>query len=394
MLETKEMKNKGKRLISTVLLFLFSVSIWSYLNQSVYSISRQVPYIAFVVAYGVLGFFLQKRDEIIDLSIIALLVYDLFSLVINNGGIGSLLIQVYIIVFITTIKNIVFTRNELRYLLLVNFIIWVAWIVRSQGYYTAFSFDPTILNSNGAAEITLFSFEFITIILRLFYSKHKYLKVFVLGLWVVTFWGLWGFQSRSVEVAAIFFIICLYIIPSNFWNKFNVVLMSMIIGIGGTIFPFIYLLLQNNTYLSQQIYDLTSKSLYSGRQNIWIDVIQNGFNNSLRNWLLGLGSNANSGVSTIWGTNMHNSYLLIILDFGILGLILFGIYVIKNVINVYNTSVKFKNSNIIIFLFAFWSFMIIGWSETIMVWEMTLPFVFSFLAFGQNYYWSKEEINK
>lgn len=77
--------------------------------------------------------------------------------------------------------------------------------------------------------------------------------------------------------------------------------------------------------------------------------------------------------------------LLVMLDFGIIGIAFYVSYVLMNVISVMGTAGKKTVSDFQLkCIFMFWCFLLIGWMETVLLWDPTILICYIALAMGQN----------
>ena len=72
-------------------------------------------------------------------------------------------------------------------------------------------------------------------------------------------------------------------------------------------------------YTNNVQFELLGKSLYTGRVDIWINA-ENNLNNNITALLFGLGSKSNLFLNH--DLNLHNNYLGIIVNFGLIGFII------------------------------------------------------------------------
>lgn len=179
-------------------------------------------------------------------------------------------------------------------------------------------------------------------------------------------------------VAFLLFMILNYLIPKRIWNKKRVILFTGGLMLAGFMFPLVYLSIGQNRTLQELVYNLTGRSLYTGREILWIEFY-NGFGDSKVAWLFGYGSLADSL------PNIHNSYLLVMMNFGIIGIAFYMCYMLMNVINVIRTKEKKPISDFQLkCIFMFWCFQLIGCTETVFLWNPTILIVYIALAMGQN----------
>jgi O-antigen ligase len=98
------------------------------------------------------------------------------------------------------------------------------------------------------------------------------------------------------------------------------------------------------------LYDYVSNISLSGRELIW-PIMKSSIKEHL---ILGTGYSS-SGKYLLRGiaSNAFNSYLTIIAEEGIVGIILFGIFYISSLVQLLKTYNKIKNNNMVIFAFSY-----------------------------------------
>lgn len=321
---------------------------------------------------------ISKNDKRTILYIIILLICSFFTILINSGGIGSTLLPIYGILLYTAIKKIRFNKNTIQIITISMIILNVYISINSIGYYELFLFNQDIyLNSNTIGSILMFTAIYIGLFTRKL--KWKYSSFIKWGIYLVSLWAILNTQSRGAIVCLVIYVFFDEFFPKRFWRnkKFTLSLVLSII-IFGILFTLIY------THFYKQNINLvlpfTSKSLYTGRELIWSNYYIQIESNPL-SLIWGLGSDINlfDGKSL----NLHNSYLGILTNFGIVVFVVyysFWFFEIKRLME--SSPSNFKISLLLGFVIV----LIYGYFEVSMLWVVIFIYNFMFLGLANNDY--------
>ncbi len=372
-----------------MVIVLICAILLSYSTIETFSFYSAIPYIAlavFLICALVFRRCLDKRN----LGWMLLwLGYSVFSLAATDGGLGSLAIQLYIMTVILAISNVRVTGAGITLLYGSAFAVWAVWTVKSPGYFTYFSesleADIDVVNSNTAAEILLISFSVCLALkdfVRIRYMKKRLFTFIMAG---ATIFGIAQCKSRTTLAAMALFAAIALVIPEKFWTRRRILAVTGAIMAFGTVFPVIYLAMQKYEGFNMMVYHYTGRFAYTGREQIWSDYYKS-FGDSLRLWLLGMGSHAaDSRLTTKWGTNVHNSYLALQMNFGVIGLLLFSGMIAKLLWSALAGERDFTISSYKLrCIFAFWACLMIGYSEVTLVWSPMIPLSYMMLAIALN----------
>lgn len=368
-----------------IIVFLIILNLLSFLNKNIYDAYRNVfLYINFFILIFI--FFIRNKiykNEINQyMFIIAFTIYGVFTLFINDGGFGSILTPIYSFFLLFTLSNTRLNDKKLKSILITLIFVNIFWVLNSKDYYLKFLFNKDIyINSNTIAMVIMYSSIYIKI-----YAKKlniKFYRILTLIIYIISSWGIFNLQSRTSLFGLVAFIIMDSILPKKIWeNRRMVLLIFSLTILAGTIFPFIYVKMY--TLGVEYVIPFTTKSLYSGREAIWLNFI-NYMDDGIKNWIFGLGSRVDLWVGH--DLNLHNNYLAIITNFGILGYILYYGFIIMQINNIYkNKSFTYTNISLII---GFMCVLIIGFVEISTLFHPMFFLNFSFLGLAMN---TKEEI--
>lgn len=361
----------------------------SFSAMEAFSVYSAIPYTAlaaFLICALVFRRFLDKRN----LGWMLLwLGYSVFSLGAADGGLGSLAIQIYIMTVILAISNIRVTGAGLGALYFSALAVWAVWMIKSPGYFAYFSESldagKDVINSNTAAETLLIACS-ICLALQDF-AKIRVLRRKAAGVCMagLTILGIIHCRSRTTLAAMAVFVVYCFIIPQTFWTKKRILTVTGALIAFGTVFPLLYLALQNHESFNRLVYEYTGRYAYTGREQIWADYYRS-FGDSARLWLLGMGSHAaDRYLTTRWGTNVHNSYLAVQMNFGMIGLFLFSGMLLTFLGNALSEERDYDISSYKLrCIFAFWGCLMIGYSEVTLIWSLMIPLNYLTLAMALN----------
>lgn len=300
--------------------------------------------------------------------VIISLVYMIVAVSINSGGVGSILTYC---VSIMTLDLIVFLnplgqRDKFFHRLCILLIVII--FIDSIKYTSNFNYyEHNDVNPNTLGMFVLFAF---CIFICTTEKRNILLNAIALFISLATIINL---ESRGILIAFISFCILSMLPAKAYGKKFIFILIAVVIAVG-IAFPFIYL----NLYRSGYQLIFLNKSLYTGREGLWIRALDY-FSADKIKWIFGIGSRVE-----LWdaATNVHNSYFGIIVNFGIAGLIIYFLYLSKYISKVVGYA-KFDNT-IKNWLCMFISVdLVLGFTETSIFWSVI--FVFANLGLGRAY---------
>lgn len=218
---------------------------------------------------------------------------------------------------IAALSSIRLRRKTLNYISSLMLILILLYFIKSFNYYDSFV-NTGLYSPNGSIDtnpntmslIMLFAFMIAD---RASYMKSKLLRISIA---MVSFIGIYNYGSRNALIGFLIYLV-LTVLLKHFTYANRKILLTTVISIA-IIFPIFYI--SNYRYMwiktdSSYIFD---KNLYSGRQDIWTDVI----NTSNRNTVL-FGSNNIKILDTFPSKSLHNMYLDIGFRMGAIYLVLF-----------------------------------------------------------------------
>lgn len=282
------------------------------------------------------------------------IIFSLITLFLNDSGYGWILVLIYFMLATYSVRNIKFNKKQIKLLFYFNLIIFIISIIRSYGAYTYYLNNiGNSFNSNTIGAIIMITSIYIFILGNRIGINLTLLRK--IGLILLTFFGIYNCRSRGALLGYIFFII-LFILGKFFKTlskRRTLFIMLLVIIVFGLIVPKLYLY-----FYSQGIslnFGFTDKQSYTGRELIWFNFYKY---MDLNNWIFGYGSNATFFVNN--ELNMHNIYLSLIVNSGVIGMCIFFLYFKNLLFNEKYTTLIF-NERIIIFYFL--SLLILNYFE-------------------------------
>lgn len=358
-----------KYLNNIVLAYISLIYIFS-LNGQVLSFFSDVSlYIScFILIIGYIA--LNKIDIKLLTFILFLALFLIIGLTFTGGGIGSVVTFIFSILFFFLLRECKFSKTQINYILFLNICAILYLFVYS--FFGRNNYNFYFLNGynpNSLGMILVYSFMMWSSFSV--FSKRSTKFLFVI-LAISSLIGIYHYKARSSLIALVCYLILL-VVPQKIVTKKSTMFVILCIIIFGTLFPMVYVKL----YEAGVSITLFGKSLFTGRQEIWGNVLDLLEKNPF-SILLGLGSDEH-----LWGydsMNVHNNYLNIIVCFGLfIYLLYFGILVYY----LNKTCERIKNHQIRRFVASFVSMVFIaGAFEIVTFFSTFYVFAYSGLAFA------------
>lgn len=184
-------------------------------------------------------------------------------------------------------------------------------------------------------------------------------------------------RARGEIMALVAFVI-LNALPRKILNSKTIFILSIMITVLGTAFPFIFL----SIYRKGINFVILGKSLYTGREKIWSNMFE-AFGNDVFKWLFGLGSKVE-----LWenhNLNVHNDYFAIIVNFGVIGYSLFEIYIFRFIKSACALIDDYWERRCWLLMFIS-SALILGFVEVVTHWAVIFILIYMGLGVAQNSY--------
>lgn len=240
------------------------------------------------------------EDKKISIIAFVTIMTAVIGIVINNSNIGTLFGVINLSIVFLISPYIQINQKIIKIFSILSFLGLIYW-----------SFiPPEGFNTNSIGVITLVFFIFSLFVLGSI--KNKIIKIpLIIFTIIISLNSIIISESRASLIGFIFFIILNFLIPYKvLCKKIIVKFLIYLVTIGSIGYVFLYIGLWKMNYSLTWSYG--DKSLYTGRELIWIDL----WVAFKENYLFGLGSNYQLQTHDV--LNVHNSMFHILTIYGIL----------------------------------------------------------------------------
>ena len=309
--------------IATVVFFFSAIVIWSLNKNNILKKSiNEIILFFFVILLSLIGSYTNS-----------------FSF----GGFITILTYLGVLV---GIKNLQLEDKLLKQILLYMSIFFFVFLTNKHSGY----------NPNTIGQVIYIC----TMYVVMYISTKKHYIIVTLCVLMIAYNGILLSKSRGVLLAFVLFIVLAFLIPKKiFYNRKFYVLLTLGLTIGSVIFCAVYVGMWQDGITFEVMN--SSKNLYSGRQNIWLEL----FLLIKENLIFGVGSGYK--LSSFSMFNAHNSMINLLAVYGA-PTFFFAIYLINlRVIESYKNLKEFRQHKIVIS--AFYSFLFLAFFETNLLWE-------------------------
>ncbi len=357
--------NKIKEWMIIIVSAYFAVMYCSYdlytmLNRYALYVTFFMMCILFILEFK--NIFQKKRNSLVISLVIIAIVF--FTIVANSSGYGSLAILI-ILLFTMLCSNILnVSKSTIKISSFIILIGQIVFLLSEKRYYNT--------NIYGYVSFAMLPFSLAFLIGDKKVSKKKQIIGIILSIPVIimSIMAILESQSRGALLGFIVFIAFMmlnnkYIKNSKLYSFITCIILVSIIG-----FVLLYVnMWENNVDFS---IPFTEKSLYSGREEIWTELLKQ-FSD---NYMLGVGSHYN--IQSFETLNIHNSMLYILVIYGSIVFILFWILLYDTIKN--NNKYVENNRYNKIFLSAILGMLIVSFFETNLEWtDVNIYFILSLI---------------
>lgn len=316
-----------------IILGMLAVSFFAVLNKDFFQIYFYQGYGYYISCLCIAGALLAlmmdcrfrvEKSRLWNLLIIAVtLIYCFVSAILSEGGyryVGAVFNTMGVVAVIkqSDIKKPVF---KIIFILLCITTLYCASHI--EGYYSR-QFTENDVNSNYVAFFALVSMVYGNLCL-IHIRKYETLKIQIVRLFFVTasFYIIWECQSRGALLSWLFYVTAVYVLPCEmFQNKRMAISIAAAIAFMGAAFTYFYVY-----HIDAVMFTLMGKSTGS-RYRLWSYFWEHIFS-STGSMLLGYGTH--SGLEELFGYGLHNIYIAMWYEIGLMGLIIFMLFILWNV---------------------------------------------------------------
>ena len=316
--------------------------------------------------YITAGFIFKIRFSLAEtVFLVATIAYLMLSASITDGGYGS--VATYFIPFLLyfVFSNFEFSSGAKRFLIILFACNILLLFVYSFPYRTNWENwqqnSVVAINPNTLSMFLLFAFMIISVFFDL---KNKKYLISLAVLFVITVFSMYNYRSRGALLTLLCFTGMLFL-PKFLYTRKTFLIASIILILLGTAVPFVYLFMYTNGI------DLSflGKSLYTGREDLWKNMFSL-FDDPVK-VIFGLGSKVNLDGKAL---NVHNNFFNYIVDFGVIGFIVYYAFVLYQIWKIakYSDNPIIRKS-LIMYICAV---IILGFSETTSMWATVFPLAY------------------
>ncbi len=357
---------KDISITSAIVILMFVLSYVALLSKSMIDIFSQ--YALFI--FGALAIGLMFLRQTLRKGQVQFLFVVLFflvaSIMYNSGGIGSVIVFIFPFLLCFGLEYIILTDTDENIIKVLSVFVICFLFIRSFSYDESWwNYRDTIVNPNTMAQFSVFAYIYFIV----FYNnKTQKMNILSFALLIITGISCINYSARGSLIALIAF--ALGIIFMKKITKKKILIYFMVLVILSTAFPFIYIALYGNNVSTTFL----GKDFFTGREIIWGNLLEK-FSEQPLNWILGLGSHTDIGMDVL---NVHNTPFSIIVNFGIVGFILYYGFILRLFLNIktYDTITK---KMILGFISTT---VVLGFSEVTTMWPVSLAMAFCVLGFA------------
>lgn len=324
--------------------YFFYAPITAYINM--------VLYIYLIVKYN---FIKLEKKEFVFIGVI--IIYSIAVSLFNGNSVGAVIAYLNMFLVLLVFKRCQISDFGWKMMIIVTSFTFLKYFFVLKNYYEQWFYNLyNLVNPN----IISFFLYFMFVILIYYQCRNcKQNKLIYFIEWLIFEIMVYGLRCRTYMVAGVIVGICLLIIPHKFFTYRKTVFIVITLFFLGCWIPYIYTLLSDNFELTRTIYKYTGKYLYTGREAIWINFFKYEFSN-IKGFIFGVGSGSEHIFSSKY--SLHNSYLGVIMNFGIVGLALYLYYIISYIKNFWEKIDEIKEYHYVM-IFGFIGYLVSSFSE-------------------------------
>lgn len=324
---------RNKIILNNITIFILSIIFITFViidKTTIMNLNFAFPaYILMLFSIIVLMAYISKINmqksnvtSVLVYIFIYMVFLTLYSISTNINDINyAIRIMVYFsIVFL--FSNLKYTRNQFKYLILPFSILTVLMFLSWFNSYEMFKFASIFQNPNTLGIVVFNSLFFH--LLYLYITKNKLMKLVLIVLILMNLSLLYLSTSRAVWLSLTISIMVLFLYrqltKTRFIYRITFLITLFVIFIFSYFYPKLYTM-ELGWKINDIILDFTGKSFFTGREDLWAEIILMIETKPL----FGFGLSASS--KELIGTNheAHNMYLNVVLQTGLVGLLFYSI---------------------------------------------------------------------
>lgn len=379
---TREIRksNQQNQLGKSLLIIIFLFSYFSFISNQIMNIYGEIFFLTIPLLSTIilLKKYMSKKTRNYLIFLVFFIASMFLSILINKGGVGSVVNLAYTLFVFIVISELQYNYYDIKWIFYITLFLNIYLVLQAPGYYEVIILQGQEgMNPNVMAYVILFTAMLSINIIEVVTSKHLFLKrnvIFILSLTSIL-----QLNARGSLVTLLIYYILEFIIPKKSFEKRPNLLFHgfILVIVVGTFFPWIYTWLFNNSVGMDT--SLSGKNFYSGREIIWSIFFKN--MDSVKEWLFGLGSN----FELIAGEalDLHNNFLGIIGNFGVVSFIAYFIFLLKIIKSICESG-NLKKSTISM-LIAFSCVFINGIFEATIYFSPVFILMFVFLGLASSF---------
>lgn len=325
---------KKKYSINFLLILILSIItmlMWS--NRKLFLIINNY-YMEIFTFFNILLFTINikqiaRKNKIAIISFLILIIVLIFMLEKNGTGLGSIAVilnTIIIYYYSTAIENL--NRSEIKTILSCYVIMGIAFCISEKTGY----------NSNTVGMISLINIIMLTIYYT--YCNKKTNKILSIFFIIINIFQMGISDARSSIMGLMIFFILMIVPNKIISNKIVYKPICLLATIGSIIWISIYIYMWENNI--EILTSFSNKSFFSGRQNIWYEVL----NEFYKNPIWGLGSKY--VLKSHGEFECHNYMLNMMAVYGLIIFVPFLVYTIKFLFNLCGKMYKSKRIQIMV----------------------------------------------
>lgn len=385
------------RIANLPILVVLILDILTYVSAEMYAgITPYLPYINLVFCgYVLVNSWKRKVKARKILLLLIATAYIFIDSILLNNSLGAVATFLAIFCYCDYFRNVDFDDSTEDIIAVAGIVYILFFATFAKKYADNFYATKTGDNPNVIAFMISVFLYYITAYLCRNKRRHIAIgkvtldltRIEIVTLWLISFSGALQLKSRTEMVAILAFGFAnLFLmgkrgtIADRKTSMKKMMAVVSLVVIGGCVFPWLYVLLSRNESISYFAYELTGKFMFTGREVIWerfLTVLKN------EPAVAFFGAGTHSEFLFGQGFSMHSSYMGIVLNFGFLGVLLFLVYTLNQVKEIYKAPITRYQQEL---LFGYVSILLISYTEVVLQTVNSVVFCSMLIGLAGNKY--------